>query len=930
MDAAPAAPASPATASAPVPAPVPSSRLVFAGLARALWRWRGRTLLALALLILSKLAAVGVPAMLKAIVDHLTPVQPAATGTAASTALAVGLTVPFWLLIGYALLRYASTLFTELRDLAFARVGKQVVSSFSERAFAHLLAMSPRFHAQRNTGSLVREVERGTNGLGYLLGAGVFTVVPTAVEFGAVLAIILGGYGAKFVLIIVASMAAYSIWTGWMTRSRVERQRVMNEHDSRAHGLLVDTLLNYEAVKTHGREDSERERYGAVLSSWVEGSVRSQRTLSALHLGQAAIIALGVGGVMVLAGIDTVAGRMSIGDLVMVNAYLIQVFLPLNTLGFVFRETRDALLNTEMLFGLLAREPDIRDAPDAAPLPAGDTTVRFDDVRFGYDRQRQILKGLTLEISHGQTFAVVGSSGSGKSTLARLLMRMYDPDAGEVSIGGRPLRGVTQHSLRQAIGIVPQDPVLFNDTIAYNIGYGRPGASHEEIVAAAKAAQADDFISLLPDGYETRVGERGARLSGGEKQRVAIARAFLKNPPIVVLDEATSALDTKAERAIQGALDEVARDRTSLIIAHRLSTVVDADQIIVMDRGEVVERGRHDELLERRGLYAQLWELQRQQQQTESMERRLAQHPVNVAGLLVLSLDGIRATLADADIDLYTDIDLDVASIHGDASRIARIVQLVCLLALRGATRGRMEGRVRRVERTSQLTVGFHGRLDPDTGPPDTLELRTLVNEANGHLAIERDPDAGFQQYIVEFPLPALAEAPLSEDELRAAPPELVRAELAHRETVMETSFGIDDHPLEGLDVMCIDDDEDALESLSLLLEHDGARTERFTTGREALGRLAERPPEAWPHVLVCDIALGQEDGHAVVRALRSLEARRDVPLGRRLPAIALTGLAQPEDRLRALVAGFQRHLAKPVEPEALVRTLYELAREPA
>ncbi|WP_343628259.1 ATP-binding cassette domain-containing protein [Roseateles sp.] len=918
-----------------------ATRQVFAGLAQALWRWRGRTLLAMLLLVLSKLAAVGVPAMLKAIVDHLTPAvtnaatqSPAASApgiaASASTALAVGLTVPVWLLIGYALLRYASTLFTELRDLAFARVGKQVVAGFSERAFAHLLAMSPRFHAHRNTGALVREVERGTDGLGYLLGAGVFTVVPTAVEFGAVLVIILSGYGAKFVLIIAGSMAAYSVWTGWMTRHRVARQRVMNEHDTRAHGLLVDTLLNYEAVKTHGREDSERDRYGGVLAQWVEGSVGSQRTLSTLHLGQAAIIAVGVGGVMLLAGIDTVAGRMSIGDLVMVNAYLIQVFLPLNTLGFVFRETRDALLNTELLFALLAREPDIRDAPDARPLTPGDTTVRFDDIRFGYDRERQILKGLTLEIPHGQTFAVVGSSGSGKSTLARLLMRLYDPDAGEVSIGGQPLTGVSQQSLRQAIGVVPQDPVLFNDTIAYNIGYGRPGAALEEIHAAARAAQADEFIGLLPEGYETRVGERGARLSGGEKQRVAIARAFLKNPPIVVLDEATSALDTKAERAIQGALERVARDRTSLIIAHRLSTIVGADQIIVMDRGEIVERGRHDELLERRGLYAQLWALQRQQQETETLERRLTQHPVNLAGLLVLSLDGLRQTLAEADVDLYTDIDLDVASVHGDASRLARVVQLVCLLALRGARGGRMEGRLHRADRASQLTVGYQGRIDADLGPPDTLELRTLVNEAGGHLAIERDPAAGLQQYIVDFPLPALANAPMSDDELRAAPPELAHAALEARETALETSFGLEAHPLAGLHVMCVDDDEDALESLGQLLELDGALTERVDSGHEALRRLTARPPEAWPDALVCDIALGPEDGHAVVRGVRALEARREVPLGRRLPAIALTGLAQPEDRLRALVAGFQRHMAKPVVPEELVRALHDLAHAPA
>lgn len=910
------------------------TRQVFAGLAQALWQWRGRTFLALGLLILSKLAAVGVPAMLKAIVDHLTPVADrstaATTDAAATIPVAMALSIPVWLLIGYALLRYAGTLFTELRDLVFARVGKQVVASFSERAFAHLLAMSPRFHAQRNTGSLIREVERGTGGLGYLLGAGVFTVVPTAVEFGAVLVIILAGYGAPFVVIIAGSMLAYSLWTGWMTRHRVEKQRVMNDFDSRAHGLLVDTLLNYEAVKTHGREDSERARYGSVLTHWIEGGVSSQKTLSTLHLGQGAIIAAGVGAVMLLAGADTVAGRMSIGDLVMVNAYLIQVFLPLNTLGFVFRETRDALLNTETLFTLLDRQPDIRDAPHARALAPGDTTVRFDDIRFGYDRERQILKGLTLEIPHGQTYAVVGSSGSGKSTLARLLMRLYDPDGGEVSIGGQGLTGVTQDSLRQAIGVVPQDPVLFNDTIAYNIGYGRPEASREAIVEAARAAQADEFIGLLPDGYDTAVGERGARLSGGEKQRIAIARAFLKNPPIVVLDEATSALDTQAERAIQGALERVARDRTSLIIAHRLSTIVGADQIIVMDRGEIVERGRHDELLAHGGMYARLWELQRQQQQTATLERRIAQHPINVAGLLVLTLDGLRDTLAQAEVDLYTDIDLDVSSIAGDASRIARIVQLVCLLALRGASRGRMEGQLRRHERLSQLTVGCHGRIDADLDPPDTLELRSLVNEAGGHLLIERDPAAGLQQYRVEFPLPALSEASLSEDELRAAPPDVARAAIEAEATALETAYGLGDQPLAGMNVMCVDDDEDALESLGQLLEHDGARTERVSTGHEALRRLAERASDDWPDALVCDIALGPEDGHAVVRGVRGMEARRDVPLGRRLPAIALTGLSQPEDRLRALVAGFQRHLAKPVVPQELVRALHDLAQAPA
>jgi ATP-binding cassette, subfamily B, bacterial len=875
-------------------------------LVQAMRPWRGRIVLAMGLLVLSKLAAVGVPGMLKAIVDRLTP------GAVATT-----LVVPVGLLLGYALLRYASTLFTELRDLVFARVGKQVVSSYSEQAFAHLLAMSPRFHAQRHTGALVREVERGTGGLGYLLGAGVFTVVPTAVEFLAVLVVVSAGYGIKFVLVIAATMLGYAAWTGWKTRDRVAHQRVMNEHDSRAHGLLVDTLLNYEAVKTHGREAGERERYGSVLAQWVDGAVRSQKTLSSLHLGQAGVIALGVGAVMWMAGADTAAGRMSIGDLVMVNAYVIQVFLPLNTLGFVFRETRDALLNTEMLFGLLRQPPDIRDAPDAQPLRGRDWTIRFEGVDFGYEPQRPLMKDFLLEIPHGQTYAVVGSSGSGKSTLARLLMRMYDPLAGRVSIGGQPLDQVTQQSLRAAIGVVPQDPMLFNDTIAYNIGYGRPGASRDEIVAAAVAAQAHDFIQLLPEGYETRVGERGARLSGGEKQRIAIARAFLKNPPIMVLDEATSALDTKAERAIQGALDDIARDRTSLIIAHRLSTIVNADEIIVMDAGRIVERGRHEALLAQNGLYTQLWELQRQQQQAQTLERRLAQHPVNLAGLLVLNLDSLRGDLAATRTEPYTDIDMGVANVMGDASRIARIVHLICQLALQGAAGGRLEVKLARVGNASQLTVGYHGRLDATAGePPDTLELRTLVNEAGGHLALLRDPAMGVQQVQVEFPLPAVAPVEPAWPETEPVPLDDDDGPLV-----------IDPHPLAGLHVMCVDDDEDALASLGALLEMDGARTERLTSGHETLAALQHRELMDWPDVLVCDIALGPEDGHAVVRSIRTLEARLGVPVGERLPAVALTGMAQPEDRLRALAAGFQRHLVKPVPPQELVRALRQLAR---
>ncbi len=896
-----------------------------------LWRflrpWRWRVLLALVLLLLSKLAAVGVPALLKAIVDRLTP---------APRTLGAGLMLPVWLLIAYATLRYAATLCTELRDLVFARVGKQVVGDYAERAFAHLLALSPRFHSRRQTGSLLREVERGTDGLGYLLGAGVFTVLPTAVEFAAVLGVLSLGYGRRFLWIIGATMLAYALWTGWKTRERVESQRVMNEHDSHARGLLLDTLLNHEAVRAHGREADEQQRYRAVLSQWVEGAVRSQRRLSTLHLGQAALIALGVGGAMLVAGRDTVSGLMGIGDLVLVNAYLIQVFLPLNTLGFVFRETRDALLNTERLFTLLRQRVEIRDAPQARPLQLDDMTVRFEHLEFGYEPQRRVVQDLSLEIPHGQRFAIVGGSGSGKSTLARLLMRMYEPDAGRITIGGQALCEVTLKSLREAVGIVPQEPMLFNDSIAYNIAYGRPGAAREDIVAAARLAQADEFIQLLPEGYDTVVGERGARLSGGEKQRIAIARALLKNPPIMVLDEATSALDTRAERAIQTALEQAARDRTALIIAHRLSTIVHADQIVVMDRGRIVEQGRHEALLERAGLYAQLWELQRKQEHAQTLARRLSQHPVNLAGQLILTLDGLHEHLSAQEIELFTSLDMAVANVQGDAGRIARIVQLLCALALHGATGGRMEARLSREGLFSRLRVAYHGRQEPaSSGAPDTLELRTLASEAGGRLTVQREVAQDMLLVQVEFPLPVLAPPAMAAADASSSAANAVAARGGVAAHAFDAGRG-----LAGVRLMCVDDDEDALASLTALLEAEGARVEPLSSGREALRRLAAREVADWPDVLICDIALGDGnedgggddggDGHAVARRIRALEAQRKLPLARRLPAVALTGMAQPEDRMRALAAGFQRHLAKPVQPADLLRVLRQLSRRPA
>ncbi|MCH7344773.1 ATP-binding cassette domain-containing protein [Pelomonas sp. CA6] len=892
---------------------------MLAGLWDIVRAWRGRTLLALALLILAKVSAVGVPLLLKAIIDGLTGSPAPVRIGAADPASWLG--VPAALLLAYALLRYCGTLFTELRDLVFARVTKHTVAAFSERAFGQLLTMSARFHAQRNTGALVREVERGTEGVGFLLGAGVFTVLPTLVEFGAVLLVIAWGYSLGFVAIILLCLLAYAAYTAAMTRQRVQRQRLMNEFDTRAHGLLVDTLLNYDTVKAHGREQAERQRYAGVLSQWVDGSVDSQRALSRLHLGQGGLIALGVAGVMLLAGHETLAGRMSVGDLVLVNAYLIQVFLPLNTLGFVFRETRDALLNTERLMDLLAQQAEIQDSPHAQPLRDSHVPIRFEHVDFGYQPERPILSDLSLEIPAGQTLAVVGSSGSGKSTLARLLLRLYDVQHGRILLGAQDLREIQLDSLREAIGLVPQDPVLFNDSIAYNIAYGRPGATRAQIVEAARAAQADEFISALPEGYDTVVGERGVRLSGGERQRIAIARAFLKNPPIIVLDEATSALDTRAERAIQGALEHIAQNRSALVIAHRLSTIVNADEIIVLDRGRIVERGRHQALLERQGLYAQLWELQRQQQQYERLERRLSLHPVNLAGLLVLTLDGMREQLAAQDIALYTDIDLGVAHIMGDAGRLARVVQLLCHQALANAAPGgRMEARLRREPLASRLSVGFHGGfLDPDAAPPDTLELRGLVQDSEGRLTVQRDLQTGDQRFQLDLPLPALAPAPAPLPAAATVAP-----------TAEEPPTALPPQPLLGLHLLCVDDDEDALQSLALLLQQDGARVQGLGSGHEALAWLRAAAAEDWPDVLVCDIALGDEDGYAVLRSIRQLEAQRAVPLAQRLPALALTGMAQPEDRLRALLAGFQLHLAKPVPPQALVRALRQLARRGA
>jgi ATP-binding cassette, subfamily B, bacterial len=898
----------------------------YATLWQAVWRARRRTAAALALLLLAKLATVMVPLSLKGIVDAFSESGIASASAATGDARAA-LALPVFLLLAYALLRFAATLFTELRDLVFARVTLGTVSDFAQRVFAHLLMLSPRFHAQRSTGTLIRDVQRGTAGIAFLLGAGLFTALPTMVEFVAVLVVMIAaGYSGWFIVAIVVTFFFYAGYTGVMTRRRERRQRAVNEIDSRGQGMQVDGLLNVEAIKTHSRHDFERARFAAVQRDWFGASLLNQRALSVLHVGQSAIIAGGVATVMLLAGQYTLEQRMSVGDLVLVNAYLIQLCLPLNALGFVFRQALDALVDTERLLQLMRQQPDIVDAPNARPLRLAGGEVRFEQVDFAYEPGRPILHDFSLQVPAGHTVAVVGGSGSGKSTLARLLLRLYDPGAGRVTLDGQDLRGVTQQSLHDAIGVVAQDTALFNESIAYNIGYGRHGAGLPEVIEAAKAAQVHEFIVSLPQQYDTVVGERGTKLSGGERQRIAIARALLKNPPLLIFDEATSALDTRAERAIQSELDRIAQGRTTLVIAHRLSTIVDADHIVVMDKGRIVESGRHDALLTRGGLYAQLWNLQRQQSEFEQLERRLARQPVNLAVLLAGTIDALRGPIEARRIALYTDIDAANASVTGDPGVLSQVAYALGAQAVRLTPQGgRIEIRLQRRDAFARLTItdgrnapvaqmpARKRRLadaaaepEPDAEPVDPLELRSIIERQGGRFEVELPGGNHGMRSTIELPLQAVA-VPAHVPAPAAAPP--------------------DTPALEGLTVMCIDDDSDALDSLGMILRSEGAQLLPFQRGTRARAWLEQHALEQWPRLLVCDITLADgEDGHQVVRGLRALEAQRGVALDHRMPAIALTGHARPEDRLMALMAGFQLHLAKPVEPSVLVHALATLA----
>ncbi len=575
-----------------------------------LWNYRGRAGLALLFLVLAKLANVGVPLALKEVVDYL--------DTPEKTALAL----PVVLLLAYGVLRLGSSAFNELRDVVFAKVRYGTMRALSTRVLGHLHALSLRYHLERKTGAVTRDLERGTRSAATLLNYMVFNILPTLVEVLLIAGILLIQYSAWFAVITFGTVVVYAAFTFAITEWRMKFRHRMNALESQGSSQAVDSLINYETVKYFVNEGLEHRRYDDTLRGWEDAAIKTQTSLSSLNVGQGSIIAVGVTLIMIMAANQVISGAMTLGDLVLVNAFMLQMFIPLGFLGVVYSQLKHSLADMDQMFKLLGTEPEVRDRPDAGPLEAGDGAIRFEHVGFAYAPERPILHDVDFEIPAGRKIAVVGASGSGKSTLARLLFRFYDVNEGRVLVNGQDVRHVTQASLRSQIGIVPQDTVLFNDSIEYNIAYGRPGASRAEIEQAARTANIHDFIASLPQGYDTVVGERGLKLSGGEKQRIAIARAVLKNPRILVFDEATSSLDSHSEKLILEALQQAASNHTTLVIAHRLSTIVDADQILVMDQGRIVERGTHHELLSRDGLYARMWALQQEEKHEEERAKK--------------------------------------------------------------------------------------------------------------------------------------------------------------------------------------------------------------------------------------------------------------------------------------------------------------------
>lgn len=573
---------------------------IISGLWPYLLEFRGRVALAMAMLVLAKLATVATPVALKYIVDYLDQNRGAD----------MLLWIPVVLVVAYGSLRFGATLFSELRDAVFARVAERAMRRVSLRVFEHLHQRELGFHLDRKTGGLARDIERGTNGISFLLRFTLFNIVPTILEILLVAAILLVVFNVGYVLAILVAVVVYVVFSIKITEWRTKFVREANARDNQSNSRAIDSLLNYETVKYFNNERYEAELYDQDLDEWEKARLKNRLSLATLNAGQALIIGVALIVIMAMAVGEVASGEITLGDFTMINAYLLQLFIPLNALGFVYREIRQALVNVERLFKLLGDQPAIQDAADAMPLAVDKGEVHFEHIHFAYRPDRRILQDVNFTIPAGHTVAVVGASGAGKSTLARLLFRFYEVDNGSIRIDGQDIRSVTQDSLRSAIGVVPQDTVLFNDTLYSNLAYGRPEATEEEVYRAARMAHLENFIHSLPEGYDTKVGERGLKLSGGEKQRVAIARVILKNPPLLILDEATSSLDSLSEQAILGALKEVSQQRTTLVIAHRLSTIRDANTILVMDGGRIVESGSHNELLAAGGHYAHLWEQQ--------------------------------------------------------------------------------------------------------------------------------------------------------------------------------------------------------------------------------------------------------------------------------------------------------------------------------